>query len=485
MAARQPHVVLIMTDQQRWDTVGGAAPVETPYLDWLASRGTRFTAAYSATPSCIPARASLMTGLDPWHTGILGMGGGQPHAANLGPTLPSRLVEAGYHAISVGKLHFSPQRSLQGFHRTVLDESRRHEDPGFVSDYTRWFNQVAPRGADRYEHGIDFNSWMSRPFTLPDHLHATNWTAATAIEALHDRDPSKPLFLNLSFARPHSPYDPPAHYFDRYERADLPGAAIGDWAGINDVPADAADPNAWRGRRSAAEVHRARAGYYGSISHLDAQIGRFLIELRRAGMFDDTLFVFASDHGDMLGDHHLWRKTYAYEGSAHVPLVITPPASWRREVAPTSDAPVLLQDVLPTILEGIGAAPAAGIDGRSLWGECHGDTTGRRAWVHGEHSTCYHPSQEMQYLTDGRTKYIWFPRTGREQLFDLTTDPYECHELSGDADEQERLRTWRGRLVEILAARDAGLTRDGELVPQTDRPPLVSPAAAERVIRFV
>jgi len=485
MTRRRPNVVLIMTDQQRWDTVGGATPAETPYLDWLASRGTRFTAAYSATPSCIPARASLMTGLDPWHTGILGMGKGQPHCANLGPTLPSRLADAGYHAISVGKLHFSPQRSLQGFHRTVLDESRRHEDPGFVSDYTQWYQRVAPAGADRYEHGIDFNSWMSRPFTLPEHLHATNWTATAAIEALHDRDPSKPFFLNLSFARPHSPYDPPPYYFDRYHRTELPPAAIGDWAEVNDVPAERHDPNAWRSRRSEAEIHRARAGYYGSVSHIDSQIGRVLIELRRAGMFDDTLFVFCSDHGDMLGDHHLWRKTYAYEGSAHIPLQVTPPASWGRDVVAASDAPATLQDILPTILEGIGAEPAEGIDGRSLWGECAGDTAGRREFLHGEHSTCYHPSQEMQYLTDGRTKYIWFPRTGEEQLFDLTSDPYECVELSRRAEEQQRLRTWRGRLVDILAPRDAGLTEGDALIPQTDRPPLVSPAAADRVTRYV
>lgn len=480
MSATRPHVVLIMTDQQRWDTTTPDSPVETPYLDWLAARGTRFTSAYSATPSCIPARASLMTGLDPWHTGILGMGAGQPACANLSDTLPERMASAGYHTLGVGKMHFAPQRALLGFHRTVIDESRRQVDPNFASDYTTWFQRVGPPGADRYEHGIDFNSWMARPFTLPDHLHATNWTVTAAIEALSTRDPSKPLFLKLSFARPHSPYDPPAHYFDRYDRAELPPAAIGDWAAVNDVPADAADPNAWRGRRSDAEIHRARAGYYGSVSHIDAQIGRFLIELKHAGIADDTMFVFTSDHGDMLGDHHLWRKTYAYEGSAHVPLIVTPPASWGATPTAECDAPVVLQDIMPTILDACGVEAPAGIDGRSLLPLCRGESTGRRTFIHGEHSTCYHPSQEMQYVTDGREKFIWFPRTGGEQFFDLTRDPYECTDLAADSAWIDTVGQWRDRLVEILAARDAGLTRDGSLVLQ-DGPPLVSPAAAERV----
>lgn len=484
MTDRRPNVVLIMTDQQRWDTLGCAGgAAETPNVDWLAANGTRFTCAYTATPSCIPARASLMTGQDPWHTGILGMGAGQPPCANLGRTLPGELAQAGYHTMGVGKMHFSPQRSLQGFHETVLDESSRAVDPDFVSDYSSWFIDHAPRGSDRYEHGIDFNSWMARPFTLPEHLHPTNWTAMQGIESLRHRDPSKPFFLKLSFARPHSPYDPPPYYFSLYDRDRIPEPAIGDWADANDVAEDAANPNAWRGRRTDLEIARARAGYLGSVTHIDHQIGRFMNALRRAKLERETLFVFTSDHGDMLGDHHLWRKTYGYEGSAHIPLIVTMPESLRTDMATTSDAPVVLQDIMPTILDACGVTIPDSVDGRSLLPECHGDPSGRRDFVHGEHSTCYHPSQEMQYLTDGSWKYLWFPRTGAEQLFDLRSDPYECADLSQVASHAEQLGRWRHRLVEILAGRSAGLTDGDQLVTQ-DGPPLVSPAAAERITSY-
>lgn len=134
----KPNVLLIMTDQQRWDTLGcyGNAVVETPNLDWLASMGIVFTAAYTSTPSCVPARASLITGMDPWNTGILGMGEGQHGmGVNFAHTLPGELALAGYHTQGVGKMHFHPQRALNGFHHTVLDESGRVGTPGFVSDY--------------------------------------------------------------------------------------------------------------------------------------------------------------------------------------------------------------------------------------------------------------------------------------------------------------------------------------------------------------
>lgn len=476
------NVVLAMTDQQRFDTLGCAGSrVETVNMDWLAAQGTRFTNAYSATPSCIPARASLMTGMDPWHTGILGMGPGQPGCGNLSNTLPQLLGDAGYHTQGVGKMHFKPQRSLQGFHHTILDESARVQDPGFVSDYVSWFDANRPGDVDRYEHGIDQNSWMSRPYHLPEWLHATNWTAGEAIRFLRRRDPTRPFFLKCSFARPHSPYDAPPWYFDLYDRSTLLEPAIGEWASVHDVPHDAADPNAWHGRRSPAEIHRARAGYYGSIHHIDHQLGRLLTELRRQRLDDDTLIIFTADHGDMMGDHNLWRKTYAYEGSAHVPLIVRPPAAMRDSVQPVSDLPVCLQDIMPTILDAAQVAVPETVDGASLLPLMTGDgEAGWRDAVHGEHSTCYAQSEEMQYLTDGDWKYIWFTRTGTEQLFHLADDPYECTDLAGDTRHADRLRRWRSHLIGILETRDAGLTSQGRLVSQQDRPYLVSPHAQER-----
>ena len=479
----QPNVLLIMTDQQRWDTLGcyGNQVIETPNLDWLAAMGTVFTVAYTPSPSCIPARACLISGMDPWNTGILGMGRGQRQmGVNFAHTLPGELAKVGYHTQGVGKMHFYPQRSLNGFHHTVLDESGRVHDPGFESDYKQWFDRNKTGDYGIVDHGVDWNSWMARPYHAPEFLHPTNWTVNESIKFLRERDPSKPFFLKTSFARPHSPYDPPSYYFDLYMGKRLPEPAVGDFAQMYDVPDDAAFPDAWRGVRSPEEIRRGRAGYYGSITHIDHQIGRLLFFLRKTGLFDNTLVIFTSDHGDMLGDHHLWRKTYAYEGSAHVPLVVRLPKSFggaRRVV----DSPVCLQDIMPTILDVAGVAVPETVDGRSMLGIMRDEQAPWRPFVHGEHSTAYAEEQEMQYLTDGKMKYIWFPRTGLEQLFDLAADPYECRDLVNRADYAGELGRWRSRLVDILAARDAGLTDGDRLVCQKDRPYLVSPMYDRRM----
>ena len=474
-----------MTDQQRWDTLGcyGSSVVETPNLDWLAAEGTVFTHAYSAVPSCVPARAMLLTGKDQWSTGILGMGSGQPPCGDLEQTLPEQLAALGYHTQGVGKMHFSPQRSLQGFHNTVLDESARVQDPGFVSDYVQWFERNRPGEVDRYEHGIDMNSWMARPYHAPEFLHATNWTASESIRFLDRRDPTRPFFLMTSFARPHSPYDPPGYYFDLYQQKAVLAPAIGEWAAMHDDPNEAKNPNAWRGRRSDEEIRRARAAYYGLITQIDHQIGRLLRYLQQHRLFEETVILFVSDHGDMLGDHHLWRKTYAYEGSAHIPLLVRLPRRRRggcREVA----APVGLQDIMPTILDAVGASIPPGVDGASLLPLMRGEPVNWRHYLHGEHCTCYSEAQEMHYLTDGHWKYIWFPRLGTEQLFDLQHDPSECADLAADPQHADDLYRWRHALIEVLAPRQAGLTEGDRLVCQAGKPPLRSPLAQERSERL-
>ncbi len=483
---QKPNVWLIMTDQQRWDTLGcyGNETIETVNLDYFAANGTVFENGYTCTPSCIPARASLLTGQDPWNVGILGMGGGQGNAQLLENTLPESLAAAGYHTQCVGKMHVHPQRSLQGFHNVMLDESSRVVDPGFESDYVKWFNANRPAECDRQDHGIDWNSWMARPWHLPEYLHPTAWTAAESIRFLQRRDPTKPFFLKTSFARPHSPYDAPPYYFDLYDKKEMPEAAIGDWAHVHDVPRDAADPNAWHGRRKPEEVRRARAAYYGNINFIDHQIGCVRRYLTKIGALQNTLIVFVSDHGDMMGDHHLWRKTYAYEGSAHIPFLVSLPSSWKQEVQERSAAPVCLQDVMPTILDACGVEIPDTVDGQSVLGQMRGEKTPWREFVHGEHTASYSPDNAMQYLTDGNWKYIWFPRTGEEQLFDLQNDRYETENLAVQEAHTATLQEWREKLAVALEPRQAGLVENGELVCQKGKPPLISPNYAKRINRM-
>lgn len=471
------NVLLIMADQLRWDAIGcyGNSVIETSNLDGLASEGTVFENAYTPVPSCNPARATLLSGMNPWHTGVLNS---QPMGTGFPQTLPGEMAAAGYHTQGIGVMSFSPGRPLNGFHHTVLDSG--NDD---ISDYKQWFDRNKTGDYDDLDHGIGANSWMARPYHAPEFLHRTNWTVKESIHFLQRKDPTKPFFLKTSFARPHSPYDPPAYYFDLYlNQKQVPAPKVGDWAHIHDVAEDAAKPEAWRGVHSEEEIRRARAGYYGSIHHIDHQIGRLLTKLKKDGLFDDTLIIFTADHGDMLGDHHLWRKTYGYEGSAHIPLIIKPPQYWG-SVESRVKQPVLLYDIMPTVLDAANIEIPEKVDGMSLLPLMKGESNDWREYVHGEHGTCYSEEQEMQYLTDGRMKYIWFPRLGTEQLFDLTKDRYECDNLAGKDVYQDELYKWRQRLISELKPREAGLTDGDRLVCQAGKPYLVSPNYEKRMKR--
>jgi arylsulfatase A-like enzyme len=477
---KKPNIILILCDQMRGDAFGadGNPCVQTPNIDFLASEGTRFSHAYSAVPSCLPARAILWTGLDQWHTGVLGMGAGQgPIPYDFPHTLPGELTKAGYRTHLVGKGHFHPQRTLMGFETTELDESGRMPD----SDHRVWFAQQAPDGVTPDDHGVDWNSWHARPWHTEERLHPTFWTMTRALEFLKQQSPERPFFLNISFARPHSPYVPPPYYFDLYSRGSLPPPHVGDWAHINDDPETARSPIAWRGRMTPEQIRRARAGYYGEVSFIDAQIGRLMNWMRiyRREMFRNTWFLFTSDHGDMQGDHHLWRKTYAYEGSARIPFLVVPPAAHGRPQRRVAGETVELRDVMPTLLEAAGIPAPRGLDGRSVLPLLEDQVNDWRPYIHGEHSACYSEEQEMQFVTDGNRKFIWFPRVGRDQFFDLVQDPGETRNRVDDPACREEVQTWRNYLANELAARDCGWVRSGR--PYCPGPaPLVSPFKTTR-----
>lgn len=480
------NILLIMTDQHRFDCLGccGNPVIETPNLDWVASEGTIFSNAYTPSPSCIPARACLISGMNQWNTGILGMGQGQgPMGTGFKYTLPGELSKAGYHSQGIGKMHFFPQRSLNGFHNTLLDESGREEDSGFTSDYRKWFDNNKTGDYGFVDHGIDWNSWMARPYHASEFLHPTNWTVNESIQFLEERDPSKPFFLMTSFARPHSPYDAPTYYFDLYLKKEIPMPYVGQWTNLYDSQEDGNTyfPAAWHSVRTDEEIKRARAGYYGSINHIDHQLGRLFMKLKKMGQFDNTMIIFTSDHGDMLGDHHLWRKTYAYEGSAHIPLIIKMPKNMKGNFRKKVNEPVTLYDIMPTVLEAVGIDIPEDLDGKSMLELIKGEEQNWRSYFHGEHSTCYSESQEMQYVTDGKFKFVWLPRIGVEQFFDLEKDPGELKDLSSDSQYESEVIKWRKRLINELKSRNTGLTDGDSLICQKGKPYITSPNYKKRM----
>lgn len=479
------NVILLMTDQHRFDCLGcyGNPVIETPNIDQLASEGVVFKNGYTPSPSCIPARACLLSGMNQWNTGILGMGKGQGEMGGGFPhTLPGEMAKGGYHTQGIGKMHFGPQRLLNGFHNVLIDESgRRGQDPNFQSDYKVWFDKNKPADMGITDHGIGWNSWMARPYHAPEYLHPTNWTVSESIDFLKRKDPSKPFFLKTSFARPHSPYDAPPYYFDLYMNKELPEPHVGEWAKIHDVPDDAARVDTWRGVRTREEIRRARAGYYGSINHIDHQIGRLLNHLKVSGQYENTIIVFTSDHGDMLGDHNLWRKTYAYEGSAHIPFIIRLPKVLREGKGREVYEPVTLYDIMPTILDLCRLPIPPTVDGMSLVKLMDGDREGFREYIHSEHCECYSHEQEMQFLTDGKYKYVWFPQLGTEQFFHLEKDPGELIDLAGDESYAGEIELWRTRLINELEPRNTSMTSKGKLVSTRGLGPVVSPKYAQRI----
>ena len=460
-----PNLLLITTDQQRGDCLScdGHPVCETPNLDALAEKGFLFKRAYTAVPSCTPARAAIITGMDQWNHGRLTMTGDD--ALDYPQTLPGGLASMGYHTQAIGKMHHAPQRRLYGFHNMVLDESGRSSD-GFKSDYIEWFNKNKDGDYSYRDHTIDWNSWMARPSHLPQHLHPTYWTASEGVRFIQNRDITKPFFLWMSFARPHSPYDAPQPYFDMYEDADIPKPAVGDWAEEYDKPV--ADVNAWHSHRPWRQTRRARAGYYGNITFIDHQIGRFFYDVNRIDphLLANTLVIFTSDHGDMMGDHHHWRKTYAYEGSARVPWIVRPPASWKLPAGTAIDKVVEMRDILPTFWDAAGLKIPETVDGSSLLPLLRNPAAKWRDCIQGEHTSCYTHENGMQYITDGCEKLVWFHHTGRERFFNLADDPQELRDLSKDPKSQTRLREWRNRLAQINEKRGDPRGKKGKLAVQ-------------------
>lgn len=457
---KQPNIILIMTDQQRSDALGcmGNSAVISPNIDKIAEAGVRFVNGYSAVPSCTPARAGLLTGMSPWHHGMLGYG---RVARKYKYEMPRMLREAGYYTFGIGKMHWFPQKSLHGFNGTLVDESGRVEQDGYVSDYRDWFKLHAP-GEDPDKTGIGWNEHRSGIYKLDEKLHPTYWTGATAVELIENYEQDKPLFLKVSFARPHSPYDAPQRFLDKYEDVEIPGPVIGDWCqsfNITDAGASAAF-----GNFGIEHVIESKKHYYANITFIDEMIGKIIQALKDKGMYENSIICFTSDHGDMMGDHYHWRKTYAYEGSANIPYILKWPKDMKGELARGSklENTTELRDFLPTFLDAAGAKIPEDMDGLSLLKLVENPDAAWRPYIAMEHSTCYSKDNYWAALCDGTWKYIWFFRTGEEQLFNLKTDPGEITELSSK--NKDELKKWRKRMVGHLSERGEGFVKNGELV---------------------
>ncbi len=460
----RPNLLLLFPDQWRGDSLSclGHPVAETPFLDQLAAEGTRFAHAYSNSPTCIAARACLITGQTPGTVGRHGYRDGVPWPYR--HTLMRCLRDHGYQTLCAGKTHFHPPRVCLGFEQLALYDNQRHT-PDFRSDYDRWLARETQGLVEDSAQQLNSNSMLVQPWTHDEALHANAWTVTAALEMLERRDPTRPFFLQVNFHRPHPPLDPPAEYLRRFADVALPPVPVGDWAAAFAAPETRIDHI--RGRLPPRLLDRARRAYYAQLNHLDFQIGRLLRWLQLRGMSGQTLVVFSSDHGEQLGEHHLYRKSTALEGSARVPLIVRLPAAAGAN-APHGQSraePVALHDLLPTLLDAAACPLPAGVEGRSLLPLVAGTPAADwRTHVHLEHNSS--GLGPWQAVTDGREKFIWNTKDGSEWFFDLAADPHECHNLAAEPAAAARVARWRERLLAELGRYAAdGLVRDGRLQP--------------------
>jgi len=243
---------------------------------------------------------------------------------------------------------------------------------------------------------------------------------------------------------------------------------VGDWVCTLPNSQQGEPVDAWRVAPDTGQLREYRAGYYGSIEHIDHQLGRVL----RAVPQDNTVILFCSDHGEMLGDHGWIRKRSAYEGSARIPLFICLPATLakRMGVRPGTVCGDVaeLMDILPTLMDLAGLPVPDGLDGLSLLPAMRGQKL-PRDYIHGECARMETIGSGMQFVTDGKRKFIWYPALALEQFFDLEADPQELHDLSGDPTRACETTLWRTRLIAELAGRPEGFT-DGRALLTLDGP---------------
>lgn len=470
-----PNIVLIMTDQMRGDCLGiaGHPDVKTPYLDSLAAKGVQFDHAYSACPSCVPARAALHTGMRQEHHGRVGyqdmVNWNYPH------TMAGELAAAGYYPQCVGKMHVHPLRNLMGFHNIELHDGYLHayRDPAVAweesqkqaDDYFYWLKNELGADADVTDTGMECNSWVSRPWIYEEKYHPTNWVSTRSIDFLRRRDTSKPFFLMASYLRPHPPFDAPQYYFDLYRDKKLTPPAIGNWEDeeftgdfdrlgrIYDSATGPVDPEL---------IRQAQIGYYACITHLDHQIGRLIQALVEYKLMDNTIILFTSDHGEELCDHHLFRKSRPYEGSCRIPMLLSGPERLIRVKPGTvCHSVVELQDVMPTLLDAAGAPVPDTVDGRSMIPLAAGETPAIREWLHGEHEAGVNSNH---FIVTEHDKYVWYSQTGREQYFNLDEDRRELHDGIADERYRERVGVLRGLLIEALKDREEGYSDGRKLI---------------------
>lgn len=495
-AHARPNLLILHTDQQRCDSLGctGNSHAVTPNIDRLAGNGTLFTRHISANPVCMPSRASLLTGLAPQAHGVYANGvplwrmdpdavtektrffserlWGRPFPTSI-PTIADLLREQGYSTVCLGKLHLEPHLGNQcfGFRENPVwlgdPANAEWEGPFYGFDlarlmlthgegpcnpsnghYGRWLQKNHPEvsrevlaGDKRIRRPENSGQIFLSP--IPSELHNTMWLADQACRVIDGSE--EPLCMFVGFPDPHHAWAPPADVGREFENGPYPEFTPME-AALEGKPAPVRESLQSRRAQEADCVQAYR--YTNAMVHLiDRAVGLIIDRLKTVGMYDNTVVVFTSDHGDFLGDYNcLHKDDISCRCLVNVPFIMKP-ANTGTGPAPGSrvDAPMSNIDVLPTLFARLGLEPPEQVQGQDIFSVPEDD---RRALV-----ATLKPGDLISGLSifDSRFRYSFFPLTGDEELYDHRADPRELHNLAGEAGHADTRKRLHSELLETHA----------------------------------
>ncbi|HRU06468.1 MAG TPA: sulfatase-like hydrolase/transferase [Candidatus Brocadiia bacterium] len=459
-ATRKPNILFITTDQQRWDTVGayGRGHVRTPCLDRLAGEGVLFERAYAQNVVCIPSRACMQTGRYTHQHGVRYM----EDEIDLTPGLPAhevtvmkRLQEAGYVTGATGKIHMMPERDFDWMEIVGGKGARWTQSTGLPigpaplgAQYAAWVEAREPGAYERiyaqrrqpdYKRNI-----CSMVNCLPLELYVETYILEKSIEFIR-ANKERPFFLWCGFCGPHGPHDPPASHANLYDprEVELPATLGADLSGKPRHIAGRAQPELAR-RDGGMAYRRYMAWYYCLCTLIDEYVGKLVDTLRREALLDNTLIVYVSDHGEMLGDYDMYGKGNFYEPVSRVPMIARPPGGCaRRRVGRVAET----MDVAATFLDYAGVAQPREMQARSFRPALEAGEYGHEAAL-SEYTTNDQKINGKCLVTE-RFKYVYWDAGEGGELYDLAEDPLERRNLYYEGSHRET----RDRMAEMLLER--------------------------------
>lgn len=449
------NVLFIISDDLTYTALScyGNKVCQTPNIDAIAAKGTRYTKAFCQGTYCGPSRASMLSGYYPHATGVLGYKNPRPQIGNRA-TWPQHFKNHGYYTARVSKLfHMGVPGGVQ-----EGGDGRNHDNYNGADDEESWterFNSpgpewMAPGDGETLESNPDGkrpvvggNTFVVVEADGDDLVHSDGKTAAKAVELIQQHK-DKPFWLGVGFVRPHVPFVSPRKYYEPYlpySSMTLPEKLLGDW---DDIPKKGINyKTSVNMKMDVRRQKKAVGGYYASVAFMDAQVGKVMAALKDNALEDNTIVIFTSDHGYHLGEHDFWAKVSLRDESAGVPLIISMPG----QKPAVCDSFVELLDLYPTVASLCGLPVPARVQGLDVSATLTDPTTEVR-----DAAFSVAPMRKGFLLREKKWAFIQYNEDASQgiELFDMEHDPQQFTNLAGDPQFADVVSGFRAKMQEKL-----------------------------------